>query len=178
MPAIDPNMTCAPIRGGGRRSQRIDRLREGQAAMRALRRSQIGDQRICGNLQYSDTARQYEERGQEHAESRAGGGGNEEQASCRHRPQPQHDAAPITEPRDERSGGQGNDCIGREKGELRQHRLRIAELEKLLELGNQDIVEAGDAAPEEEQRDDQPHPSSRHACARPATRACLNGGST
>jgi hypothetical protein len=50
---------------------------------------------------------------------------------------------------------QGDDEIGGEEGRLHQHRLGIAQREQVLQLGDDDVVQAGDAAEDEEQGEDE-----------------------
>jgi len=55
-------------------------------------------------------------------------------------------------PLDQRHAGQADHEVRGEKAELDQYRLRVAEREQLVELGDDHIVETGDAPEHEEQR--------------------------
>ena len=68
---------------------------------------------------------------------------------------PTDGAAHVAHAPHQRRAGQGDDEIGGEKGGLHQHGLHMVEREQLLELGDDDVVEAGDAAEDEKQRHDE-----------------------
>jgi len=47
--------------------------------------------------------------------------------------------------------GRGHDEVGGEEGELDHHRLRVVEVEDHLQVGNDDVIQAGDEPPHEKQ---------------------------
>ena len=62
--------------------------------------------------------------------------------SHRHDEQAGNHGAFVTEPIDRFAPWKAEDEVGREKGELYQHRLRITQLENALQVWNDDVVQA------------------------------------
>src|SRR6185312_9655879 len=71
---------------------------------------------------------------------------------------------------------QREDEVRHEEAELHQHRLRIVQVEDALQVRNQNVVEARQKSPhEEEHRRDAHRPDVRLLCATPLrTRCCAN----
>ena len=137
--------------GENRGAKTVEGLREGQAAMRRVHGAQQADQRVGHHLHHGNPTRQHEQRRQKHAKGGAGRGGNEQQAAHHHRQQPHHRPAHIAQPLHHQRPGNGDGEISGKKGRLHQHRLHIVEGEQLLQLGDDHIIQAGDAAKDEEQ---------------------------
>ncbi|MCY1301919.1 hypothetical protein D9M70_515560 [compost metagenome] len=136
---------------GQRRAERVEGLGQGQAARGRIRRTKHGHVRVGRNLQQRDAACQHEESTEEQRidakacrrdEQRAADGGDDEA---------EHDPPFVADALDERAGGQRDDEIGAEEAELDQHRLRVVEREDVLQMRDQNVVQARDEAPHEEQ---------------------------
>ena len=134
------------------RAEAVERLGEGQPAMHGLRRSKQADQRIGDDLDDDHAAGEDEQGQQEQAVGRGLRRRDEQQAADHHRQQPRHRAAHIADFLDQLRTGNADHEIGGEEAELDQHRLGVVEREQLLEPGNDHVIEAGDAAEDEEQR--------------------------
>jgi hypothetical protein len=137
--------------GEHRRPQRIERLGEGQPAVRGLGLAEQRDQRIGYHLDDHHPAGEHEQRQQEHAVGCSLAGGNEQQAAHHHRQQARHRAAHVADPLDQPRARDPDHRISGEEAELHQHCLRVVEREQLLQLGNDHVVETGDPAEDEEQ---------------------------
>ena len=135
-----------------RRSQAVERLREGQPAVHRFGRSEQADQWIGNHLDDDDPARQHEQREQEQAIGRSRRGRDEQQAADHHRQQARHRAAHVADLLDQLGAWDADHEIGREEAELDQHGLGVVEREQLFQLRNDDVVEAGDSAEDEKQR--------------------------
>ena len=138
-----------------RGAQRVERLREGQAARRRFRLAEQRDQRVGDDLNDRDARTQHEQRNQEHREGRALRRRDEQQAADHHRDEADRRGAHIARLAHDRRRGQREQRIGQEERRLDQHRRRMVEREQLLQLRDDDVVEAGDTAEDEEQRDDE-----------------------
>ena len=57
----------------------------------------------------------------------------------------------VTERVDEFAAGIAEDEVRREEGELDEHRFGVAELEDAFEVGDDDVVEAGEKTDHEEE---------------------------
>jgi hypothetical protein len=123
--------------------------------VRGLLRAEQADQWIGHHLHDHHPAGENEQRQQEQWIGRSGAGGDEQQAAQCHRQQARHRAAHIADPLDQLRAWNADHQIGGEKAELDQHRLRVIEREQLFQLGDQHIIEAGDPAEDEEQREDE-----------------------
>ena len=136
-----------------RRAERVERLREGQPARRRLRLAQQRDQRIGDDLNDRDPRGEDEQREQEHAEGRRRRRRDEQQAPRHHRDEADRRGLHVARPPHDRRRRQRDERVGREERRLDQQRLRVAEREQLLQLGDDDVVERGDPAEDEEQRE-------------------------
>ena len=135
-------------------------MREGQPAGGGLRRAEQGDQRIAHHLHHHDPAGQHEQRQQEQAECGAERGRNKQQTAEGHHAEANHRPAHIAHPLHQRRTRQADKGIGGKEAELHQHRLGIVQREQALQLGDDHIVQAGDAAEDEKQANHQ-HPQMR-----------------
>ena len=131
----------------------LNALGEGQPAVRRIGLAQQADQRVGHDLYDHHAAGQYEQRQQEQAVHSISAGGDKQQAACHHQQQPGYRPAHVADPFHQFRARNPDQEIGGEKGELDQHGLREIEREQLFQLGDNDIVEGGDAAENEEQRE-------------------------
>ncbi len=138
-----------------RRAHRIERLRKGQAAGCSARGAQQRNQRIGHDLHHRHPAGQDEQRKQEQIERRIVRSRNEQQTPRHHRQQPERRPAHIADALDQRGPRDRDNRISAEKRGLHQHRLAVIEREQLFQLRDNDIVERGDPAEDEEQRHDE-----------------------
>ena len=67
-------------------------------------------------------------------------------------PDPKHDAARIADPRDQRSSRHRHQCVRRKKTKLNERRFGEREGESCFQMGNEDVVQAGQKAPREKER--------------------------
>ncbi len=161
-----------------RGAQRIERLGEGQAAVGGLRLAEHGDQRVGHHLDDGDPRRQHEQRRQEGPEQGRVRGRDEQETPQHHHHQPRRAGAHVADAGDQGGARDRDGEVGEEEGRLDQHGLGVAEGEQLLQLGDQHVVEAGDAAEDEEQGEDE---AAQHhqvaaggAAGRPRRRPRLN----
>src|SRR6185437_9935985 len=133
-------------------AERIQRLRQGQPAGAGLLRPEQGHVRVGGHLQHGDAGGQHEQRAQEGGIQMQRRGGPETQCTYAGNRQAGHDAFLVTERRHQPAGRHAHQEVGAEKGELHQHHFGVVELEARLQMRNQDVVEAGQEAPHEEDR--------------------------
>ena len=135
-----------------RGAQRVQRLGQGQPAGAGLLRAEQGHVRIGGHLQHGDAGGQHEQRAEEGGVKVQRRGRPETQRADAGDRQPGHDALLVAQCRDHAPGRHAHQEVRAEKGELHQDRLRVVELEDRLQVRDQDVVEAGQEAPHEEDR--------------------------
>ena len=138
-------------------AERVQRLRQGQPAGAGLLRSEQGDIGIGRHLQHGDAGGQHEQCAEEGRIQMQAGGGPEAQRADAGNGQPGHDAFLVAQRGDQPPGRHRHQEVRAEEGELHQHHLRIAELEAGLQVRDQDVVEAGQEAPHEEDRGQHAH---------------------
>jgi hypothetical protein len=123
--------------------------------MDRARGAEQADQRVGHDLDYDYPARQHEQREQEELVSGGAAGRDKQQASGHHHQQADSRAAHVADALDQLRPGDTDHEVGGEEAELNQHRLRVVEREQFLQLGQDHVIEAGDAAEDEEQREDE-----------------------
>ena len=144
-----------------RRAERIEGLCQREPAVRGRCTPELRDQRVGGDLQHGNSGGQHEERQEKCCIDAGGRRRHEQQATCRHRSQTEHDAGQVPDPGDQVPCRQGHEEVRREESELRQHGLGIGQREQAFELGDQDVIETRQPAPDEEQRNDRKHERGR-----------------
>src|SRR6185312_8834688 len=129
----------------------LHRLRLLGVVEQALRRFQRGEfLRVLDHVGENQQAA--EQRGEEgRVEMQRRGRPEAQRANAGDR-QPGHDALLVAQCRDHAPGRHAHQEIRTEKGELHQDRLGVVELEDRLQVRDQDVVEAGEEAPHEEDR--------------------------
>ena len=132
-------------------AERIERLREGQPAVRGAGRAEQADQRVRDDLDDHHTAGEDEQREQEDRIGRRLAGRDEQQAARHHGEQARDRAAHVADLLDQFRARYADDRIGGEEAELDQHRLGPVEREQFLQLGDDHVVERRDAAEDEKQ---------------------------
>ena len=130
-------------------------LRGVEASCRAAAGAEHGDVGIGGDLEDTLAARHHEERQQEERVPACRGRGLEEQCSQRTEREANKNSSAIAQPPHQPSGWKRHQEVATEERRLNQRRLEVAQVERLLEVGNQDVVEVDADRPEEEERRDQ-----------------------
>ncbi|MND40510.1 hypothetical protein D3C80_312500 [compost metagenome] len=134
------------------RAERVECLSERQAAGCCFRCAEFGDVRVRGDLKDCYAGCENEERTEEQAVDAVGGCRDEEGAADRGDQQANDDTPFIGDALNQRTRWQRYDEIGTEEAKLNEHRLRVVQREDVLQMRNENVVQAGDKAPHEEQR--------------------------
>ncbi len=153
----------------GNRAQRVERLRKVQAPRRAIGRTEDGHQRVGRGFQECQAAGDHEQRQQEqpvgvHLRSRI-----EQEGAAGVQQQAQHHRGLVAVAAHEHRRRHGKHEIAHVERALHQPGLQIGQLERLLELLDQDVVEVVGHAPQKEQADNQQqgnHGGARQVAAR------------
>ena len=140
-----------PDGGGHGGAQRVEGLYQGQRAGFLARRAQQRHVGVAGHLQQRHTAGQDEEGAQKDGIGLGACGRIEQQAAGRGDQKAADHPVLVAQARDELAEGDGGDGVGGEEAELNQQRLRVVQREDFLQVGDQDVVHAGDEAHHEEQ---------------------------
>jgi AraC-like DNA-binding protein len=124
-------------------------------ACKQSRRGRPNDRHIGvrRHLDSGHSCGKYDQRSQEHAEACNGCRGNEPESPDAHDDQASDHRPLVADDIHELAAGIAENKVGREEGELHQHRLSIGEFEDALQVGNYDVVEAGQKTHDEEKRD-------------------------
>src|SRR6185437_3520941 len=139
----------------GDRAQRVEGLSEVEPPLGALGRAEHGDEGVGGSLEKREAARDHEERKEEEAIRAQVGGRVEEKGAQREERQPDDDARLVPVAAHEEPRGDREQEVAEIKRGLHQTGLEVRELERLLELADQDIVEIVGDPPEEKETDDE-----------------------
>ncbi len=145
----------AAQRRGDDVSDRVERLRGGQAACRSVLRTKHCDVRIRSRFDASQTAGEDEQRHQKRPkrlidQTRW----NKQERSDGQHSQAQQDAALVADAADQQSGRQSHKEISAENGGLDEARLGLADIEYVLEMFVQHVQHGMTKSPDEEQRGD------------------------
>ncbi len=122
---------------------------------RRARRAEQADQRIGNDLHQHHASGEDEIGKQEHREQRGLARRDEQQAARHHRQQARHRAAHIAQSLHQPRTRYPHHGIGNEETELHKARLEEAEREEFFQLGDDHIIEGGDPAEDEKQREDE-----------------------
>ena len=106
---------------------------------------------IRRNLQGRDPSGKDHQSNQEERIRRHGGSGNEQNGSRSHREKSGDHGPFVADPLHDLSHGNRKKKVCREKRELNEHDLRVAQVEDRLQVGNQNVVETGEKSPHKEQ---------------------------
>ena len=137
--------------GGHGGAQRVEGLHQGQRAGFLARWAQQRHVGVAGHLQQRHTAGQDEEGAQKDGIGLGACGRIEQQAARRGDQKAADHPVLVAQARDELAEGDGGDGVGGEEAELNQQRLRVVQREDFLQVGDQDVVHAGDETHHEEQ---------------------------
>ncbi len=112
---------------------------------------------VDGDLQQGEPAADDEERKQEERIADRDGGRDEEKETGGHGAERGDDAGLVADASDDPAAGDGHDEVGAEEAEVDHQRKDIGEVKEVLEVGDEDVVQRGDEADAEVERDHQDH---------------------
>src|SRR5579875_3846917 len=145
------NQETAKIRRN-KRSQGVKRLCEIQPARSCLRRSENRHIRVRGDLQGRHPRSDYHERGKKKGERWQAGSRNKQQRPQCHNKEAGDHCALIANPLHHLPRWHREYEIAGEKRKLHQHHFCVIQIEDRLEVGNQNVIQAGHEAPHKKQR--------------------------
>ena len=157
--------------GGDGGAEGVEGLREIEAGGGGALRAEVGDVGVGGDLERGDAGGEDDEGAEEERKGGDGGGRDEEQGAHGHDKESRDHGALVADPFDDLAGGLGEDEVGGEEGELDHHGLGEAELEDGFEMGDEDVVEAGEETPHEEE-----HGGDRHGSDVGGFEVIVDGG--
>nr|GFD06473.1 hypothetical protein [Tanacetum cinerariifolium] len=136
---------------GQRGAQRVEGLRERKARRGRLGRPQDGHVGVGRHLQQRDARGQHKQRPQKQPVGPLRGGRiKQEGAHGRHHKAQQH-ALFVAQARHQLAGRNTHQKVRPEKAQVNQVGLRKGQLKNGLQIGNQNVVETRDEAPQKEQ---------------------------
>ncbi len=135
----------------GHRAERVEGLRDVQAARAGLARAHQRRIGIRGRLEEGQAGGDHEQRHQEHAVFGRRGGREEQQAAGGVEQQADQDGGLVAEFLHHRGGRDRQEEVAEIEGRLHEGRFEIGQEEGLLELRDQHVVEVGGGAPQREQ---------------------------
>ena len=145
------NEQTSDVRGDGG-AERVEGLREIQAAGGGLGRSKDDHIGIGGNLQQRHASRDNSQRHQKQRKGWNHGRWKKTERADRHDQQACHHGPLVADPINHFAGGKREDEIAGEEEGLHQHDFGIVQREEMLQVRDQNVVEAGDESPQEEER--------------------------
>ena len=138
----------------GKRTHRVEGLREVEPARGGLLAAQRKDEGVGGGFEEGQTEGQDVQRQTEEEEALVRGRRDEEERAHRIQRKPQQDAALVAEAPDEERRGDGHRGVSAVEGELDQGRLGGGELHDRLETRHHRVGDVVGEAPEGEERRD------------------------